>query len=123
MYEKGYLAALTASIADIDLTFPNVKRTIKYILRVLRSLTKTAFQLSQSDVMPITSTDQLEDEIASASSLSDIDSDREETPDLYRNSTLGMLEPGREDDFSEDSEEGMSFPTSDGFLVLTDIVR
>ncbi|KAK4455659.1 hypothetical protein QBC34DRAFT_72580 [Podospora aff. communis PSN243] len=105
MYEKGYLAALTASIADIDLTFPNVKRTIKYILRVLKSLTKTAYQLSQSNVMPVTSTDQVDDDFASASSLSDMDSDREETPDLYRNSALGMLEPGREDDFSEDSDE------------------
>ncbi|KAK0651421.1 hypothetical protein B0T16DRAFT_434573 [Cercophora newfieldiana] len=105
MYEKGYLAALTASIADIDLTFPNVKRTIKYILRVLRSLTKTAYHLSQSDVMPITSTDQLEDDIASTSSVSEMDSEREETPDLYRNSTLGMLEPGGEDDFSEESDE------------------
>ncbi|KAL2260001.1 hypothetical protein VTK26DRAFT_6133 [Humicola hyalothermophila] len=105
MYEKGYLAALTASIADIDLTFPNVKRTIKYILRVLRALTKTAYQLSQSDIIPATTTDQPEDDFASASSLSDLDDDREETPDLYRNSTLGMLEPGREEDFSDEDED------------------
>ncbi|KAK4152026.1 hypothetical protein C8A00DRAFT_35292 [Chaetomidium leptoderma] len=105
MYEKGYLAALTASIADIDLTFPNVKRTIKYILRVLRALTKTAYQLSQSDVIPVTTTDQFEDDFASASSLSDMDDDREETPDLYRNSTLGILEPGREEDFSDEDED------------------
>ncbi|KAK3315071.1 hypothetical protein B0H66DRAFT_481141 [Apodospora peruviana] len=105
MYEKGYLAALTASIAEIDLTFPNVKRTIKYILRVLRSLTKTAFQLSQSDVMPVVAADPLDDELISTSSLSDLDDEREETPDLYRNSTLGMLEPGREEDFSEDSDD------------------
>ncbi|KAK4120885.1 hypothetical protein N657DRAFT_648684 [Parathielavia appendiculata] len=105
MYEKGYIAALTASIADIDLTFPNVKRTIKYILRVLRALTKTAYQLSQSDVIPVTATDQPEDDFASASSLSDLDDDREETPDLYRNSTLGILEPGREEDFSDEDED------------------
>lgn len=108
MYEKGYLAALTASIADVDLTFPNVKRTIKYILRVLRALTKTAYQLSQSNVIPATMTDQPEDDFASASSLSDLDDDREETPDLYRNSTLGMLEPGREEDFSDESEDGIA---------------
>jgi E3 ubiquitin-protein ligase HUWE1 len=106
MYEKGYLAALTASIADIDLTFPNVKRTIKYILRVLRALTKTAYLLSQSDVIPMTTTDQPEEDFASASSLSDMDDDREETPDLYRNSTLGILEPGREEDFSDEDEDG-----------------
>ncbi|KAL1843639.1 hypothetical protein VTJ49DRAFT_621 [Mycothermus thermophilus] len=105
MYEKGYLSALTASIADIDLTFPNVKRTIKYILRVLRALTKTAYLLSQSDVIPVTTTDQPEDDFASSSSISDLDDDREETPDLYRNSTLGILEPGREDDFSDEEED------------------
>ena len=109
MYEKGYLAALTASIADVDLTFPNVKRTIKYILRVLRALAKTAYQLSQSDVIPATTTDQPDDDFASASSLSDLDDDREETPDLYRNSTLGMLEPGREEDFTDESEDGTAF--------------
>ncbi|KAK4241387.1 hypothetical protein C8A03DRAFT_12333 [Achaetomium macrosporum] len=105
MYEKGYLPALTASIADIDLSFPNVKRAIKYILRVLRALTKTAYQLSQSDVIPVTTTEQPEDDFASASSLSDLDDDREETPDLYRNSTLGILEPGREEDFTDESDE------------------
>jgi len=107
MYEKGYIAALTSSIADIDLTFPNVKRTIKYILRVLRSLTKTAYHLSQLDIIPATVTDQPEDDFLSSSSLSDLDDDREETPDLYRNSTLGMLEPGREEDFSDEDEDGM----------------
>ncbi|KAK0674563.1 hypothetical protein QBC41DRAFT_2733 [Cercophora samala] len=106
MYEKGYLATLTASIADVDLTYPDVKRTIKHILRVLRSLTKTASALSELDIIPATATgDQPEDDFASASSLSDIDDEREETPDLYRNSTLGMLEPGREDDYYSDDEE------------------
>jgi E3 ubiquitin-protein ligase HUWE1 len=111
MYEKGYLGALTASIADIDLTFPNVKRTIKYILRALRILSKTAIQLSQSNLITSasTDTDNAEDEIASASSLSDMDDDREETPDLYRNSALGMLESGRGDDFSEESEDGNDY--------------
>lgn len=117
MYEKGYLAALTASIADIDLTFPNVKRTIKYILRVLRALTKTAYQLSQSDVIPVTTTDQPEDDFASASSLSDLDDDREETPDLYRNSTLGILEPRREEDFSDEDEDGEFHCPRDNSLV------
>jgi E3 ubiquitin-protein ligase HUWE1 len=109
MYEKGYLAALTASIADIDLAFPPVKRTIKYILRVLRLLTSTAIHLSHSNIIPSVATqDNTEDELISTSSLSDIEDDREETPDLYRNSALGMHEPGRDmdDDYSEDSEDG-----------------
>ncbi|KAI5864294.1 hypothetical protein GGS23DRAFT_604548 [Durotheca rogersii] len=108
MYEKGYLAALTSSIADIDLAFPPVKRTIKYILRVLRILTSTAIYLSHSNIIPAIPTQgSVDEEVISASSLSDIDDDREETPDLYRNSALGMLEPGRdrEGDYSEESED------------------
>ncbi|KAI1498242.1 hypothetical protein F5X99DRAFT_339221 [Biscogniauxia marginata] len=108
MYEKGYLAALTSSIADIDLAFPPVKRTIRNILRVLRILTSTAIHLSHSNIIPATpAQDNVNDEAVSASSLSDIEDDREETPDLYRNSALGMLEPGRDrdDDYSEDSED------------------
>ncbi|KAI1745403.1 hypothetical protein F4680DRAFT_465373 [Xylaria scruposa] len=109
MYEKGYLAALTASIADIDLAFPPVKRTIKYILRVFRVLTSTAINLSHSNIISsVPTNDNVEDELISTSSLSDIEDDREETPDLYRNSALGMHEPGRDmdDDYSEDSEDG-----------------
>ncbi|RYP40806.1 hypothetical protein DL767_001452 [Monosporascus sp. MG133] len=108
MYEKGYLGALTGSIADIDLAYPPVKRTIKSILRVLRTLTSTAIHLSHANILPEASTlEAIDDEIASATSLSEIEDDREETPDLYRNSALGMLEPGRdrEDDYSEESED------------------
>ncbi|KAI0429770.1 hypothetical protein F5Y09DRAFT_342318 [Xylaria sp. FL1042] len=108
MYEKGYLTALTASIADIDLAFPPVKKTIKYILRVFRVLTSTAINLSHSNIIAsVPAHGNVEDELISTSSLSDIEDDREETPDLYRNSALGMHEPLRDmdDDYSEDSEE------------------
>ncbi|KAI5928137.1 hypothetical protein F4810DRAFT_180777 [Camillea tinctor] len=124
MYEKGYLAALTSSIADIDLAFPPVKRTIRNILRVLRILTSTAIHLSHSNIIPATPTqDNVNDEIASASSLSDIEDDREETPDLYRNSALGMLEPGRDrdDDYSEDSDDGWN-PPSDINIIPTALI-
>ncbi|KAB5586032.1 hypothetical protein GE09DRAFT_1210617 [Coniochaeta sp. 2T2.1] len=105
MFEKGYLAALTASIAEIDVTFPNVKQVLKCILKVLKSLARTAVLLSQNNLISATAAETFEDDIASASSLSDMDEDREETPDLYRNSALGMLEPSGEQGFSEDSDE------------------
>lgn len=105
MYEKSFLPALTSSIADIDLTFPGVKRTIKYILRVLQTMTSTGIALSHANLLPSGPQDTVEDEVMSASSLSDLEDDREETPDLYRNSALGMLEAGREDEFDEDSDE------------------
>ncbi|KAL7799741.1 hypothetical protein V8C37DRAFT_89902 [Trichoderma ceciliae] len=106
MYEKGYLDKLTSSIAEINLNFPGVKRAIKYILRVLRVLTDTAKELSHSNILVSDSqADQSDEDFASASSLSDLDEGREETPDLYRNSALGMLEPRGEDDESESEEE------------------
>lgn len=106
MYEKGYLDKLTSSIAEINLNYPGVKRAIKYILRVLRVLTDTAKELSHSNILPSDSLhDNSDDEIASTSSLSDLDDGREDTPDLYRNSTLGMLEPRGEEDESEDDDD------------------
>ncbi|OJJ40648.1 hypothetical protein ASPWEDRAFT_102518 [Aspergillus wentii DTO 134E9] len=105
MFEKNFIAALTASIADIDLNFPASKRVIKYILRPLKKLTQTAVILSEtSDISTLGET--AEDEISSATSVSDMDDDREETPDLFRHSTLGMLEPRHEEETSsEESEE------------------
>ncbi|ATY58877.1 E3 ubiquitin-ligase TOM1 [Cordyceps militaris] len=107
MYEKGFLDKLTTSIAELSLNYPGVKRAIKYILRVLRILTDTAKELSHSNLVPSDpSAEQSEEEYdESSSSLSDLEDDREETPDLYRNSALGMLEPRDEDDESESEDE------------------
>ncbi|XP_044724417.1 HECT-domain (ubiquitin-transferase) domain-containing protein [Hirsutella rhossiliensis] len=109
MYEKGYVEKLTSSIAEISLNYPGVKRAIKYILRVLRALTGTAKDLSLSPLASSLPSDPVADNsdegFASTSSLSDLEDDREETPDLYRNSALGMLEPRGEDDESEDEDD------------------
>ncbi|KAF7556497.1 hypothetical protein G7046_g6280 [Stylonectria norvegica] len=106
MYEKGYLDKLTSSIAEINLNYPGVKRAIKYILRVLRVLTDTAKELSHSNILPSDSaSDNTDDDMYSTSSLSDLEDGREETPDLYRNSALGMLEPRGEDDESDEDDE------------------
>jgi E3 ubiquitin-protein ligase HUWE1 len=106
MFEKGYIAALTGSIADLDLNFPGAKRAVKHILRPLKVLTQTAIELSDSGKVSLAPGQTDEEEIASASSASEIDDEREETPDLFRNSTLGMFEPGRDNDSSSDSDDG-----------------
>ncbi|KAL2835186.1 hypothetical protein BDW59DRAFT_4863 [Aspergillus cavernicola] len=105
MFEKHFISALTASVAEIDLNFPASKRVIKYILRPLNKLTQTAVILSEtSDISTIGGSE--DDEISSATSVSDLDDEREETPDLFRHSTLGMLEPRHEEETSsEESEE------------------
>ena len=106
MFEKNFISALTSSIADIDLNFPGSKRAIKYILRPLKQLTSTAVTLSQDSDISTTPGQTDDDEISTATSVSDIGEEREETPDLFRNSTLGMFEPGREEESSSDSSEG-----------------
>lgn len=106
MFEKNFIAALTGSIADIDLNFPPAKRAIKYILRPLKQLTATAIVLSESSSISSVPGTMDEDEISSATSVSDMNDDREETPDLFRNSTLGMFEPGRDQESSSESSEG-----------------
>ncbi len=106
MYEKNFITALTNSISDIDVNFPGAKRAVKYILKPLKLLTQTAFDLSISSSISTTPGQTDEDEISTASSVSDIEDGREETPDLFRNSTLGMFEPGREQESSSESSEG-----------------
>ena len=105
MFEKNFISALTASIADIDLNFPGSKRAVKYILRPLKLLTSTAIVLSETSDLSGAPGQTDDDEISTATSVSEEDGEREETPDLFRNSTLGMFEPGREEVSSTDSSE------------------
>lgn len=105
MYEKNFIAALTSSIADVDLSFPGSKRAIKYILRPLKQLTQYAIVLSESSSTATTPGTNEEDEISTASSVSDVADEREETPDLFRNSTLDMFEPSHEEESGSGSEE------------------
>ncbi|SMR44117.1 unnamed protein product [Zymoseptoria tritici ST99CH_3D1] len=111
MYEKNFIGTLTSAIAELDLNFPNAKRAVKYILGPLKQLTELGIHLSQT--MDISSSSGIptsadEDDISSATSVSgDEDDDREQTPDLFRGSSLGMFESGagEDDDDSDDDEE------------------
>ncbi|THY44751.1 hypothetical protein D6C99_06662 [Aureobasidium pullulans] len=103
MYEKNFITALTSSIAELDLNFPGAKRAVKYILRPLKLLTDIGVTLSISGDVSAPGTTE-DDEISSATSISDDENEREETPDLFRNSTLGMFEAANSDD--DDDESG-----------------
>ncbi|CAD0092435.1 unnamed protein product [Aureobasidium mustum] len=102
MYEKNFITALTSSIAELDLNFPGAKRAVKYILRPLKLLTDIGVTLSISGDVSAPGTTE-DDEISSATSISDDDNEREETPDLFRNSTLGMFEAANSDDDEDES--------------------
>ncbi|OAX82309.1 hypothetical protein ACJ72_03338 [Emergomyces africanus] len=110
MFEKNFISAFTASISELDLNFPPAKRAVKYILRPLNKLTQTAVLLSETSSIQSAPGQTDEDDISSATSVSDVDDEREETPDLFRHSTLGMFEPNHEEgttseEDSEDDEE------------------
>ncbi|KAL9596797.1 MAG: hypothetical protein Q9219_005556 [cf. Caloplaca sp. 3 TL-2023] len=106
MFERNFLSALTSSIADIDLNYPQSRRAVKYILKPLKQLTSTAIHLSETSSIPTTLGQTEDDAISSATSVSEMDEEREETPDLFRNSTLGMFEPGRGEGSSSESSDG-----------------
>lgn len=103
MYEKNFITILTTAISDIDLNFPNAKRVVKYILKPLKWLCYVAMDLSThyDDSSAPDSAD--ESEISTASDDDLVENAREETPDLFRNSTLGLFEP--HDDYESDDEE------------------
>lgn len=111
MYEKNFITILTTAISDIDLNFPNAKRVVKYILKPLKWLCYVAMDLSThyDDSSAPDSAD--ESEISTASDDDLVENAREETPDLFRNSTLGLFEPHddyeSDDDEDEDDEEMM----------------
>ncbi|KAL5417017.1 hypothetical protein PMIN03_001857 [Paraphaeosphaeria minitans] len=105
MYEKNFIAILTTAIADIDLNFPNAKRVVKYILKPLKWLTYVGMDLSTRYDTSSSPDSTDEHEISSASDDDLMDTTREETPDLFRNSTLGMFDPGNESETDEDENE------------------
>lgn len=113
MFEKNYATVLTSSLSDIDTNIPGAERVIRHILQPLKLLTHTAIELSMSgDISTSPSQSMDDDGISSATSVSEVGEGREETPDLFRNSTLGMFEPGREEASSsgssnEDEEDEM----------------
>lgn len=112
MLEKNFIGALNLALAEMDLNFPHVRRAIKYILKPLLELSRTALSLGEiSSLEPTTLGGAEEDEISTASSVSD-DDDREETPDLYRHSALGMFEGDIQEDeesYDEDEDEDMIY--------------
>jgi E3 ubiquitin-protein ligase HUWE1 len=107
MYEKNFITILTTAISDIDLNFPNAKRVVKYILKPMKWLTYVAMDLSMHYDTSSAPDSADEYEISTASDDDVVDNTREETPDLFRNSTLGMFElPNNSESDDSDDEDG-----------------
>ncbi|KAL0955931.1 hypothetical protein HGRIS_002119 [Hohenbuehelia grisea] len=118
MLEKNFVATLTNALAEVDLNYPNVKGLVAAILRPLEHLTKIAIKMSRTSGKGKDLPDGKATSVRSYMSEDDDDdddeddADREETPDLYRNSALGMYGGEMEDvnynaegDIDEDEED------------------
>nr|CDI56030.1 related to E3 ubiquitin protein ligase TOM1 [Melanopsichium pennsylvanicum 4] len=128
MLEKNYVTVLTSAIADVDLNLPTVKSLLEAILRPLEHLTKVAIKMGKAkdknagravideseDSTDFSSDYDMEDGFDDEDE-DDEDIEREDTPDFYRNSSLGMhtgeMETGldeeemSDEDMDEDDED------------------
>ncbi|KAG1775444.1 hypothetical protein EV702DRAFT_1280045 [Suillus placidus] len=103
MLEKNFVSILTNALAEVDLNYPNVRGLVASILRPMENLTRIAMKMSRATEkakdggdgkvsQSVVSEDEDEDE-----NIDVDDDDREETPDLYRTSALGMFGGEMED--------------------------
>ncbi|KAF9566753.1 hypothetical protein CPC08DRAFT_814629 [Agrocybe pediades] len=109
MLEKNFVAVLTTALSEVDLNYPNVRNLVAAILRPLEFLTKIAIKMSRNSSKNKDHAKEYES-VSEGSEVEDEDEDmdegnREETPDLYRNSALGMYS-GEMDEhhYSEDED-------------------
>ncbi|OCH84897.1 hypothetical protein OBBRIDRAFT_891524 [Obba rivulosa] len=115
MLEKNFVQTLTNALAEADLNYPHIRTVVTGILKPLEYLSKIAIKMSR------VSDKNREIQEERAESVSSFMSDEEEetadhqgdeTPDLYRNSSLGLfggemedMQYGAEDDMDENGDE------------------
>ena len=118
MFEKGFVGLLTNVVADIELDFPDVRNVVNDILACLRALTSSVNRLAADAAIGSSSAAGDVDEISVASSVSgDEMQDRDETPDVFQNSALGIMQGVVEDDDQDDEydeyDEEMDYDEED----------
>ncbi|KAI9022914.1 hypothetical protein CLU79DRAFT_859109 [Phycomyces nitens] len=107
MLDKNYVSVLTSTISDVDVNHPHAKNVLSTLLRPLEQLTKLAIKIERASEQ--TKEDEKKNQQPFVPSNVDGEGD-EPLPDLYRNSSLGMIagsvmEEEDEDDWGT-SEEG-----------------
>lgn len=123
MLDKNLVAVLTTAISDVDINYPHSKVILNTMLRPLEQLTKLA--IKAEDVADDEKGDKNQDEGEGDGEETNEDgmqnlvprteTDQEEAPDLYRHSSLGMLDGGSvidEDEYHSD-EFGDIFPSGE----------
>ncbi|KAF9820248.1 hypothetical protein IEO21_01462 [Rhodonia placenta] len=112
MLEKNFVATLTNALADVDLNYPHIRGVVSAILRPLEYLSKIAIKMSRvSDKVKDSFDEKIEDNESIPTDEDDTEeAENDDTPDLYRNSSLGLCEMedvnyGAEDGMDEDEED------------------
>ncbi|KAH8926761.1 hypothetical protein BT69DRAFT_1317383 [Atractiella rhizophila] len=113
MLEKNFVSVLTNALSDVDLNFPSIHIMTTFLLKPIEFLTRVVTKVGRSvdRKLQLPLTDDFSDGSESVSE-EDEDSieDEEETPDLYRNSALGMHEGELDDTAQADA-----YMDEDGF--------
>ncbi|KAH9963908.1 hypothetical protein BC827DRAFT_99895 [Russula dissimulans] len=110
MLEKNFVSTLTNALAEVDLNYPNVRVVVAAILKPLELLSKIAIKMNRASDR-VKGSEESKDEVDQESLPDDDDMEnsqdtaREETPDLYRNSSLGMFrgDMDMEEPYTEDA--------------------
>ncbi|KAG2736502.1 hypothetical protein G9P44_000592 [Scheffersomyces stipitis] len=95
LLEKQIPGQITSIVADLDLNYPDIDKVIKASLKTVTAIAKA--KVEDSEVHEGEHQGDKEDDDIVPEEVDD----REETPDLFRNSTLGMYDV----DFDSDEEE------------------
>ncbi|KAJ8696871.1 E3 ubiquitin-protein ligase tom1 [Pleurotus ostreatus] len=110
MLEKNFVAILTNAISEVDLNYPNVRSLVAAILKPLELLTKIAIKMSRTSPktkeFPTGNVDSDDSYISDEGEDAEGGETREETPNLYRTSALGMY-GGEMEDVHFDGEDAM----------------
>lgn len=109
MVDKNFVGSLTAAISDVDINYPHAKTVLNSMLRPLEQLTKLATKIPD-DAGSKEDGDKKRGEILSYDVSASTDTEAEDTPDLYRNSALGMfdgsvMEEDEMDEFESEEED------------------
>jgi E3 ubiquitin-protein ligase HUWE1 len=113
MLEKNFVSTLTSALADVDLNYPSINLLVNQILKPTELLTKVVSKVGRNDKkmnLPLADDDSFSEDPSDEDEDEEMGDLREETPDFYRNSALGMYEgeleeAGHEDEFMDEDED------------------
>lgn len=111
MLEKNFVSTMTSAVSEVDLNYPDVRNVLLSLLKALEYLTKISNKWGKSDNNKGGESEHPEEseedsESTSDDSEMDMSDEDEGTPDLYRNSALGIIGGDIDVDDEDDDMDG-----------------